>query len=124
MKDTVQRIFTHWQTIHDSQRSRLDAKRDKAVRDRIRDGYTEQDLMDAIEGCALSDFHMGQNERRQRYNDLSLICRDAEHVDKFIETKERALREKAQAEKVVGERSDPEMAKRTVTELRNRLRIA
>ena len=98
--------------------------RDRAIRDRIRDGYSEQDLLDAIEGCALSDFHMGQNDRRSKYNDLSLICRDAAHLDRFIEIFEQANREKARAQKVLGERSDPEEAKRRVLELRNRLRVA
>ena len=123
MKDTVLRIFEHWQVIHESHRSKLDSKRDRAVRDRIRDGYTEQDLLDAIEGCALSDFHMGNNDRRQRYNDLSLICRDAAHVDRFIETKEQAVREKVRVEEKFGKKADPELAKSAVIELRNRLRV-
>jgi hypothetical protein len=122
MKDLVSRIFTHWQVIHEAARSKLDQKRDKAIRDRIRDGYTEQDLIDAIEGCALSEFHMGGNDRRQKYNDLCLICRDAAHVDKFIEEKERAQRERARAQNVL-QRADPDAARRGVIELRNRLKV-
>jgi hypothetical protein len=28
---------------------------------------------------------MGENDRGEKYNDLSLICRDAAHVDRFKE---------------------------------------
>lgn len=124
MKDQVERIFSHWRIIHECRRAKLDAKRDRAIRDRLRDGYSEEDLIDAIEGCALSDFHMGQNDRRTKYNDLSLICRDAAHVDRFIEVKETAQRQRARAVEVLQDKSDPEEARRRVIELRNRIKIA
>lgn len=28
---------------------------------------------------------MGENDRHKTYNDIGLICRDAEHIDRFID---------------------------------------
>jgi hypothetical protein len=55
-------------------------------------GYTVEDLELAIFGCSVSSFHQGQNDRCQRYDDIALICRDAEHVDKFIAIAEQQTR--------------------------------
>ena len=43
---------------------------------RLRDGYTEQDLYDGIQGCYLDDFSMGRSPAStKKWNDLTLICR-------------------------------------------------
>lgn len=39
----------------------------------------------AVRGCANSDFHMGRNSQRQEYNDIELIFRDAQRIEKFAE---------------------------------------
>ena len=84
--DPIQEVFTHWVVIMGKHRARLDEKRRKTIKARFADGYQVQDLLDAINGCYLSPFHMGDNPDRTIYNELSLICRDAEHIDRFIET--------------------------------------
>lgn len=115
-------MFQHWQTIFNKPRARLDDTRRKALKARLRDGYTVEDLCDAISGCRLSPFHMGENDRREKYTDIALICRDAAHVDKFIELYER---KKARAEA-----NTPEKVARSVNgaekvaEIRNILRRA
>jgi hypothetical protein len=55
------------------------------VRDRLREGSTVEDLKTAIDGYHRSPFHCGENERGQRYLDLTLIVRDGSHVAKGIE---------------------------------------
>lgn len=77
-------IFTHWKTVLGYKRARMDQKRLKVIRDRIKDGYSLEDLTDAINGCFLSPFHQGDNDRGTRYDDIELICRNASNVDKFI----------------------------------------
>lgn len=47
--------------------------------------YGMQGCQDAIDGCALSEFHMGRNKMNKRYDSVELIFRDAEHVEKFQE---------------------------------------
>ncbi len=81
---TIELFFNHWQIIHDYKRARLDEKRRKLINDRLKDGYSLQDLADAVSGCFLSPFHMGENDRSKRFNDLGLILRDAAHVDEFV----------------------------------------
>lgn len=62
----------------------LDATRRQVIAAAIHD-YEIQGCKDAIDGCALSDFHMGRNKMNKRYDSVELIFRDAEHVEKFQE---------------------------------------
>jgi len=89
--DDVERVFERWKMTMGHTRARLDPKRAKAIRAMLAIGYTVEDLELAIFGCSISPFHQGQNERGQKYHDVALICRDAEHVDKFISLAERAV---------------------------------
>jgi hypothetical protein len=66
-------------------RCKLDAKRKRAIAARLKDGYSVDDIKQAIDGCRQSDWHMGRNDRQQPFNDIELICRDAAKVDGFRE---------------------------------------
>lgn len=85
----VQAIFEFWRTLLSTTRSRLDATRRKKITERLRDGYSADDVKRAIIGCALSDWHRGANDRGTRYQGIELICRDASHMDKFLEIADR-----------------------------------
>jgi len=61
------------------------SKRYKNVVARIKDGFSVEDLCLAVLGCKNTPHNMGQNDRSEKYNDLELICRDVEHVERFIE---------------------------------------
>ena len=65
-------------------RHKLDAKREKLIRERLKT-YSVDDLCEAINGCAQSDFHMGRDPAHlgKLNNGIGLILRDAEHIDKF-----------------------------------------
>lgn len=80
----VQEIFEHWKTTLDHPRSVLDAKRSKIIKARLKEGFTVGDLKLAVYGCRTSDWHLGANDRNQRFDDIGLICRDAQHVEQFI----------------------------------------
>lgn len=82
--DPVEPLFRHWQTVHNHPRAKLDAKRRKRIREALKLGYTVDDLKMAIEGCARSPYHMGDNDNGMRYDSLDLIFRSAEHIDRFI----------------------------------------
>jgi hypothetical protein len=79
---SAQRIFNAWQTSTGKTRARLDAKRQRIIRSALKQ-YPEDDLIDAVQGWARSAYHAGQNERHTVYNELGLILRDAEHIEKF-----------------------------------------
>jgi hypothetical protein len=80
----VEQVFAHWQAVMQIPRAKLDAKRRAAVQARIKDGYTADDLMLAVDGCRKSEWHMGKNDKNKAFNDIELICRDASRVDGFI----------------------------------------
>ena len=76
-------VFSHWQQVMQKPRAIFDDKRKRLIRTHLKAGYTTQDLIDAITGCSMSPFHMGLNEKGQRYDSLELILRDAGKIDQF-----------------------------------------
>lgn len=86
--DDVREVFAYWQGQRGHERAKLDDKRKKAIKARLKDGYTVGDLFNAIDGISRSTYHMGQNDSRAVYDDIELICRTAVNVDKFIKLTE------------------------------------
>lgn len=86
-RDAVSAVFGHWLTVmaKDPGRWRLTPERRRKIEGRLKDGYAVADLKAAIDGCAKSPFHMGENDSGSLYNDLELICRNGTHVEKFIQ---------------------------------------
>jgi hypothetical protein len=76
-------IFDHWRLTMNSPRSKMDENR-RALIVKAMGLYAVEDLMRAIDGCAGSPFHMGVNDRKEKYNGLHLIFRNAEKIDGFI----------------------------------------
>lgn len=83
-RDVVGEVFAYWQKVMDSPRSQLDDKRRKAIKGALK-LYEPRQVCEAILGCSRSAWHMGENDRRAKFNGLDLILRDAEHIDKFME---------------------------------------
>lgn len=83
-RDVVAEVFAYWQKVMDSPRSQLDDKRRKAIKGALK-LYEPRQVCEAILGCSRSAWHMGENDRRAKFNGLDLILRDAEHIDKFME---------------------------------------
>ncbi|WP_131779195.1 hypothetical protein [Legionella bozemanae] len=79
-----QHIFEHWQKTMNYPRAKLDGKRQRIIIKALKLGYSIDDLKKAIDGCAKTPFNMRENDRRQVYDDISLILRDAEHIERFM----------------------------------------
>lgn len=79
----VKDIFDHWRWAMSSPRSKMDDNRRKLIVKAL-GMYAVEDLKRAIDGCAVSPFHMGANDRKEKYNGLHLIFRNAEKIDGFI----------------------------------------
>lgn len=112
--DQVEEVFLFWREILSDPRARLDQERRKKINERLKDGYTAEDLKLACIGCHLSDWHArGMNDRHTPYKDIELICRNAKNVDKFREIAEReahrifAERQRAE-ERAAAERQAPQ----------------
>jgi len=82
-------LFAYWQRAMAHPQAKLDAKRERNIKARLKDCYTVEQLCKAVDGCKLSPHHMGQNDTRTVYDDIELICRDGPRVDKFIALVER-----------------------------------
>lgn len=85
MLDSWKRIFAHWQKATDHPKARPTKDRKAKVYARLREGFGERDIIRAIDGCASSPFHMGENDGEAQHNDLSLICRSGSKLEGFID---------------------------------------
>tara|TARA_R110002020_G_scaffold106502_5_gene247837 strand:+ start:385 stop:969 length:585 start_codon:yes stop_codon:yes gene_type:complete len=91
---TVREVFDYWRQASGHTRAKLSPLRARKVRQRLRDGFTVDDLQAAIDGMVGSDFH-----RRNKHTDLALALRDVEHVERF---RGMAQETQAQAERPEG----------------------
>ncbi len=87
-KETSERpvvlVFEHWRDVMKTPRSILDDKRRRAVKARLDEGRSVDDLKAAIDGCAKTPHNMGVNDRGEKFNDLELICRNGPNVERFM----------------------------------------
>lgn len=87
-KKSVVEVFDFWvKTLRDSSKGPspvLTPKRDLKIRQALK-LYGRETCFQAIEGCKLSDFHMGKNQQGRRYDDIELILRDAKHIEQFVQ---------------------------------------
>jgi hypothetical protein len=82
--DSVMEVFRHWQKVMGTEKAKASPERISKIRARLKD-YTVDQLKEAIDGCRKSEHHMGKNDRKTKYNDIELICRDCKHVDSFLQ---------------------------------------
>ena len=104
-KTAVERVFEHWVFMlgKHPQRTALGPKRKRAIEGALA-LYDEEVLLLAIEGCAASAWHAGENDRGRPFDDLELILRDEPHVERFAEAGQRLrdrLREREARERAV-----------------------
>lgn len=82
-------VFMHWVEIHAGNNTSgypvLDETRGTAIEKMLKQGYSVDSLKLAIEGCALSPFHRGENKTGDIHNAISLIFKNSDQVEKFID---------------------------------------
>ncbi|HAV3583872.1 TPA: DUF1376 domain-containing protein [Acinetobacter baumannii] len=79
-KNEIQEVFEFWKvTFNKNDRTVLSNDRKNKIKARLKEGYTSQDLKQAVIGCSKSSFHIEKN-----FTDIELICRSAKHVDQFL----------------------------------------
>ena len=87
--DSALEVFEYWKMVMNKKgRCMFSAKRAGKIKARLKDGYTIDEIKDAIDGCSKSSFHMGANSGGKKYNDIELICRDEAKLEGFIEANE------------------------------------
>lgn len=84
INNVEKQVFDHWTKNHNRPNSKLDEKRKRKIKSALKLGYSQEQICQAIDGCAKSEWHMGGNEDGKIHNDISLILRDAKHIEQFI----------------------------------------
>lgn len=82
--DAIDEVFSYWQSRLNHPQAKLTPKRQRNINNRLKDSYTVDQIKTAIDGCAMSPFHQGLNDTQTVYDDIELICRDGEKIEKFI----------------------------------------
>ncbi len=82
--DPITKIFSHWQAVMNHPKAVLDKQRRRFIQQALDNGYSADDLCQAIIGCSLTPHNQGQNDRGERYDGLHLILRSADQIDRFI----------------------------------------
>ena len=86
LNDSINKIFDYWKvTMNKNNSAKLTSARMTKIKARLNDGYTVDQIKEAISGCARSEFHMGKNDNGKKYNDIELICRDGKNIEQFSE---------------------------------------
>ena len=79
----VRRVFEHWQRALEHPKARLDPKRTALIRRQLK-AYSADDLCRAIDGYAGDPFTRGDNDRGKPFDDIELLLRDAQHVERGL----------------------------------------
>lgn len=83
----IKAVFDHWVAMcrpNHRVRPVLTPERERKIRKALSE-YGLDVCIAAVDGVLLSDWHMGRNPRAKEYNDISLILRDAKHIEMFAE---------------------------------------
>lgn len=102
-RSPVTQVFNHWKKVMDKKHAVLDTSRSQLIV-RSLEIYGLQRCLDAIDGCAETPFYMGENDKQTAFNGLSLIFRDAEHVERFYGMKHRKQKTDSESERILGEK--------------------
>lgn len=98
--DQAREVFDYWRSrMAKGPNTKFTRDRRQKVETRLREGYTIADLKQAVDGCAASAFHQGENDEGKTYNDLELICRKGSKVEQFMERAGQGPQPQGQAER-------------------------
>ena len=64
--------------------AKLDLNRQELINNALNLGYNVTLICNAITGCSLTSYNMGNNDRGERYDGLHIILRNANQIDRFI----------------------------------------
>lgn len=81
--DETREVFDYWRARLGHKTAKLTNDRKSKVSARFREGYSVEDIKAAIDGCAGSAWHTGDNPQAKRYDDLTLICRNGSKLEDF-----------------------------------------
>lgn len=83
---TVRWVFAKWVEILRAESTpapKLTPARANKIKARLKEGYERDRFVRAFVGCKGSAHHMGENEGQKRYDDITLICRTGDDLERF-----------------------------------------
>lgn len=80
----IKTIFEYWQKIMSHNGANLSEDRIKVISSGLAMGYTSEQLCEAIRGCSMTPFYMGDNDRGETFDGLKVIFKSADQIDKFL----------------------------------------
>lgn len=81
--DDVERVFAHWQKVHEHPKAVLDKDRRNAILRALK-LYSADTLCRAIDGYAHSPWHTGDNPKNKRFDDVALLLRNAGQIEQGL----------------------------------------
>lgn len=113
-------VFEFWKSHLSHPSAKFTKKRRENVRARLTiEKYSVEDLQNAIRGCGVSPHNQGANDRGDVYDDLELICRSGEKVERFLGIWERHVTGKSNGTNRNNDRAERAVDKHN---LRNQLK--
>lgn len=106
LQSQIDVIFAYWQATLKKERHTLTDQRSKAIAARLKK-YSVDQILRAIDGCACSPHHMGNNDTGTEYNDIELICRNDTKLEGFIEKAEKRVNGNGTGKQFSGNGSNP-----------------
>ncbi len=93
-------IFSYWKEVFKKNDSaKLTPKRLKAIKARIKEGYTLDEIKSAVYGCSVTPWNNGTdpNNYGKKNDCLELICRSGENIERFAGNAQQAAPQKYSA---------------------------
>lgn len=91
LKERIEMIFNHWKIVMKHPGASLSDERAAKIRTRLKEGFTYDQCIAAIDGCAGSTYHMGTNDTGTVYDSIDLIFRNTSKTEGFINRNKRKL---------------------------------
>jgi len=91
-KHTPVKIFSFWKEHLNHPKALLTKDRRIKIAARLKEGYTIEQSKEAIKGCKLSAYHMGDNPQGKVYDTIELIFRNGDKIEQFINIYKEVLK--------------------------------
>lgn len=86
--DLVAELFGYWVTVMAPPRKKTPTQGENLLMGVAIHDFGIELCRNAILGCSYSDFHMGKNKQKISYNNIELIFRNPENIERFASMSE------------------------------------
>lgn len=79
----VKLAFDEWRSLFGHENAKLDGKRQRTIARALKSHGAEV-VSQCLKGYTKSKWHLGENDRKTRYDDISLFLRDATNIERGV----------------------------------------